>query len=98
MPKPKIHRYTSPAGGWGALEATGKALFEQKILVSGAVTLMRMNQPGGFDCPGCAWPEPKDAEPVQYCENGDKALAWEGATLRCTPEFFAKHTVSELAA
>ena len=21
-------------------------------------TLLRLNQPDGFDCPGCAWPEP----------------------------------------
>lgn len=97
MPKPDVRPYTSPAGGWGALEATGKALIEQKILLSGAVTLMRMNQPKGFDCPGCAWPEPKQAEPVQYCENGAKALAWEGTAKRCTPDFFAEHTVSELA-
>jgi molybdopterin-dependent oxidoreductase alpha subunit len=97
MPKPKIRPYKSPAGGWGALEATAKALSEQKILLSGAVTLMRMNQPAGFDCPGCAWPEPKQAELIQYCENGAKALAWEGTTKRCTPDFFARHAVSELA-
>jgi molybdopterin-dependent oxidoreductase alpha subunit len=97
VPKPQIRRYTSPAGGWGALEATGKALLEQNILVSGAVTLMRMNQPAGFDCPGCAWPEPKHGGPIQYCENGAKALAWEGTAKRCTPEFFAAHTVAELA-
>lgn len=97
MPRPRIRPYRSPAGGWGALKATGKALSEQEILLSGAVTLMRMNQPEGFDCPGCAWPEPKQAEPIQYCENGAKALAWEGTAKRCTPDFFAEHTVSELA-
>ncbi|RWL48433.1 MAG: formate dehydrogenase [Mesorhizobium sp.] len=96
MPKPRIRPYRSPAGGWGALEATAKALSKQEILLSGAATLMRMNQPQGFDCPGCAWPEPKQAEPIQYCENGVKALAWEGTAKRCTPDFFAEHTVSEL--
>ncbi len=58
MEKPTIRRYTNPAGGWGALEATGKALVEQNIPVHGGATLLRMNQPEGFDCPGCAWPDP----------------------------------------
>ncbi len=93
---PKIKAYTSPAGGWGALKATGWALAEQGIAVSGAVTLMHMNKPGGFDCSGCAWPDPKHGSPFQYCENGAKALAWEGTAKRCTPEFLAAHTVCEL--
>lgn len=97
MTKPAIRAYNSPAGGWGALEAMGKALVEQGVAVSGAATLFRMNQPEGFDCPGCAWPDPKDSGPFQYCENGAKALAWEATTKRCTPEFFAARTVTELA-
>jgi molybdopterin-dependent oxidoreductase alpha subunit len=95
--KPEVHPYTHPAGGWGALAATGRALIVQKTLVRGAATLLQMNQPTGFDCPGCAWPEPKHGEPFQFCENGAKALAWEATAKRCTPEFLAAHTVSELA-
>jgi molybdopterin-dependent oxidoreductase alpha subunit len=96
MPKPIVRRYTSPAGGWGALEATGKALKEQETLLRGGATLLRMNQPDGFDCPGCAWPDPAHTSPFEFCENGAKALAWEATSKRCTPEFFAAHTVSEL--
>ena len=58
-----------------------------------------MNQADGFDCPGCAWPDP--AEPgerssFEFCENGAKAVAWEATKKRCDPAFFAKHTVREL--
>ncbi len=93
-----IRVYREPAGGWGALKATGKALAEQGIAVSGARTLLRMNQPEGFDCPGCAWPDPKHTSSFEFCENGAKAVAWEATTARCTPEFFANHTVTELSA
>ncbi len=96
MSKSSIRPYHSPAGGWGALEATGKALATQGIAVSGAATLLHMNQPEGFDCPGCAWPDPKHTGSFEFCENGAKALAWEATAKRCTPEFFAAHTVSEL--
>ena len=96
MPKPIVRRYTSPAGGWGALEATGKALKEQQTLLRGGATLLHMNQPDGFDCPGCAWPDPAQTSPFEFCENGAKALAWEATAKRCTPAFFAAHTVSEL--
>jgi molybdopterin-dependent oxidoreductase alpha subunit len=56
-----------------------------------------MNQPLGFDCPGCAWPDPKHTSSFEFCENGGKAVAWESTAERCTPEFFEAHTVSELA-
>lgn len=95
--KPRIKSYKEPAGGWGALKALGEHLVEQGIPVKGAATLLRMNQPEGFDCPGCAWPDPKHTSSFEFCENGGKAIAWEATARRCTPEFFAEHTVSELA-
>ena len=93
-----IRPYHSPAGGWGALKAMGTALAGQDIAVSGMATLSRMNQPDGFDCPGCAWPDPKHTSSFEYCENGGKAVAWEATAKRCTPEFFAQHSVTELSA
>ena len=96
MTKPAIRSYTSPAGGWGALEATARALTEQAIPLQGSATLLRMNQPTGFDCPGCAWPDPKHTSSFEFCENGAKAVAWEATAKRCTPDFFAAHTVAEL--
>src|SRR5579871_6631887 len=92
-----IHPYHYPAGGWGALKAVSEHLIEQHIPVKGAVTLSSMNQPAGFDCPGCAWPDPKHTSSFEFCENGVKAVAWEATSMRCTPEFFAAHSVTELA-
>ncbi|MDQ0511805.1 FdhF/YdeP family oxidoreductase [Ancylobacter amanitiformis] len=95
--KKSIRRYDEPAGGWGALKALTEHLVEQEIPVKGATTLLRMNQPEGFDCPGCAWPDPKHTSSFEFCENGGKAVAWEATAKRCTPEFFAAHTVAELS-
>jgi molybdopterin-dependent oxidoreductase alpha subunit len=91
-----IHPYHHPAGGWGALKAVGEHLIEQHIPVKGAATLSCMNQPAGFDCPGCAWPDPKHTSSFEFCENGAKAVAWEATSKRCTPEFFAEHSIEEL--
>ncbi len=95
--KKAIRRYSAAAGGWGALRAVGGVLIEQDIAVKGAETLLRVNQPAGFDCPGCAWPDPKHTSSFEFCENGAKAVAWEATDKRCGPDFFAAHTVSELA-
>jgi molybdopterin-dependent oxidoreductase alpha subunit len=93
-----ISPYHHPAGGWGALKALSGHLIEQGIPVKGAATLGCMNQPEGFDCPGCAWPDPKHTSSFEFCENGAKAVAWEATARRCTPDFFADHTVTELSA
>jgi len=62
-----------------------------------AKTLTRLNQRHGFDCPGCAWPEtPGHRKPAEFCENGAKAVAEEATLRTVTPEFFARHSVSEL--
>jgi molybdopterin-dependent oxidoreductase alpha subunit len=92
-----IRPYHQPAGGWGALKALSEHLVEQGVAVKGAATLRRMNQPEGFDCPGCAWPDPKHTSSFEFCENGAKAVAWEATAKRCTPEFFAAHSVTELS-
>jgi molybdopterin-dependent oxidoreductase alpha subunit len=51
---------------------------------------------GGFDCPGCAWPDDRKGLSMDICENGIKHVAWEMTRKRATREFFADHTVSEL--
>ena len=94
--KKAIRRYSAAAGGWGALRAVGGVLIEQDIAVKGAETLLRVNQPAGFDCPGCAWPDPKHTSSFEFCENGAKAVAAEATARRAGPELFAKHTVAEL--
>jgi molybdopterin-dependent oxidoreductase alpha subunit len=65
-----------------------------------ALTLARINQTDGFDCPGCAWPEPAPGHRshAEFCENGAKAVAEEATLRRITASFFAAHPISELAA
>ena len=60
--------------------------------------LLRLNQPGGIDCMSCAWADPDEGRGiVEFCENGAKALAWEGDLDRAGPEFFARHSLVELS-
>ncbi len=92
-----IRPYTRPAGGWGALKSVAVHMLEQGIPVKGAHTLLSANQPDGFDCPGCAWPDRDHTSTFEFCENGAKAVAAESTAKRVTAEFFAKHSVSELA-
>ncbi|WP_391487233.1 FdhF/YdeP family oxidoreductase [Leclercia tamurae] len=93
---PGIHHYAGPAGGWGALKATAIAVRTQMDAFDAPATLLRTNQPDGFDCPGCAWPDKEHKSTFQFCENGAKAVTWEATTKRVTPSFFAEHTVSAL--
>ncbi|MET0281931.1 MAG: FdhF/YdeP family oxidoreductase [Steroidobacteraceae bacterium] len=94
----KVECYKGPAGGWGALNSVKNALLRQDIPIKGAKTLLSANQPDGFDCPGCAWPDRNHASTFEFCENGVKAVAAEATARRATPELFAQHTVTELAA
>ncbi|WP_166363601.1 FdhF/YdeP family oxidoreductase [Pseudomonas akapageensis] len=93
---PGVRDYDGPAGGWGALKATATAVREQMDALKAPVTLLRTNQPEGFDCPGCAWPDKESRSTFQFCENGAKAVTWEATNKRVTPEFFANHPVSTL--
>ncbi|MFK7791085.1 MAG: FdhF/YdeP family oxidoreductase [Devosiaceae bacterium] len=91
-----IRRYDAPAGGWGSLRSVAKSIKKEQRLADAAATLLKTNQPDGFDCPGCAWPDPKHTSSFEFCENGAKAVVWEATAKRVTPEFFAAHMVSEL--
>ena len=86
------------AGGVPAIIATVKAVSSEMGLVRGARTLLKINQVGGVDCPGCAWPEPDQKRShFEFCENGAKHVADEATSKRVTPEFFQKRSVAELA-
>lgn len=93
---PGIKPYDSPAGGWGALQATARAVREQMDVLEAPGLLLKTNKPDGFDCPGCAWPDKAHASTFQFCENGAKAVTWEATAKRVPPEFFAAHTVTSL--
>jgi molybdopterin-dependent oxidoreductase alpha subunit len=93
---PSFKPYTRPAGGWGSARSLRHILSQEGVLASGALTLSRQNKVDGFQCVSCAWPKPAAPLPFEFCENGAKATAWEITSRRCTPAFFAAHTVTEL--
>ncbi len=87
------------AAGVKAVAVSMKRAYEQMGVTRTALTLPLVNQRAGFDCPGCAWPESEGRRrPAEFCENGVKAVAEEATTRKVTSEFFARHSVSELAA
>ena len=99
MSKPKvpgIEDFDGPAGGWSALGSVARALKDQMAVGRETSALRKVNQPAGFDCPGCAWPDPKHTSSFEFCENGAKAVAWEATGKRATPALFAENTVSQL--
>ncbi|WP_030457765.1 FdhF/YdeP family oxidoreductase [Kitasatospora sp. NRRL B-11411] len=85
------------AAGLPAIGHTLRMAAEQMSPGRTLATLRRINQPGGFDCPGCAWPEPDKPHLAEFCENGAKAVAEEATERRITPAFFAEHPVADLA-
>ncbi len=86
------------AAGFGAVFRTMQRTMLETGPVRTARLLSRINQDGGFDCPGCAWPESGDRSFAEFCENGAKAVAHESTSLRVDPEFFRRHSVADLAA
>ena len=94
--KGHIAPYTHPAAGWGALKQVAINLVKEKVAGGKYKTLFKQNQPDGFDCPGCAWPDRQHASTFEFCENGVKAVAAEATSKRVTNAFFAQYTVAEL--
>jgi molybdopterin-dependent oxidoreductase alpha subunit len=92
------HDYHHPAAGWGAARSVGHVLESRGAPAEGVRALFVMNQEsGGFDCPGCAWPDDPTGLHLDICENGVKHVTWELTRKRADAAFFAAHTVSELA-
>ncbi len=87
------------ACGIPAITSTMYHISEELGLWKGMKTLLKLNQKNGVDCPGCAWPDPDDHRSSlgEYCENGAKAIAEEATDKKCTPEWFAKHSVQEIS-
>ncbi|MEM9597321.1 MAG: FdhF/YdeP family oxidoreductase [Acidobacteriota bacterium] len=89
---------TGAAGLKAVAVAMGHMHREGYDPISATRVLAVMNQKDGFDCPGCAWPDPDDRRSfvAEYCENGAKAMAEEATRKRCSPDFFGRHSVEEL--
>ena len=92
------HDYHHPAAGWGAARSVASVLARAGEPLEGFRALFLMNhENGGFDCPGCAWPDDPDGLRLDLCENGVKHVTWELAPAKADRDFFAAHTVAELA-
>lgn len=87
------------AAGIPAVISSVKHVFGEMDFARGWKALYKLNQKDGFDCPGCAWPDPDGhRSPIaEYCENGAKAIAEEATTKRLDAKFFARNSVIELA-
>jgi len=95
--KPVIVEPPESAAGPEAVKSVVSHLNANTGVVGGAASLLKMNQPGGFDCPGCAWPEETEhRKRLEFCENGAKAFADEATRRRVGPEFFAHYSLAEL--
>ncbi|MCO4783656.1 MAG: FdhF/YdeP family oxidoreductase [Candidatus Cloacimonetes bacterium] len=87
------------AGGLPAIFSTFKQIRAETGVIKGIQLLLKANQSCGFDCPGCAWPDPKhdDKAITEFCENGVKAIAEEASFKRVNKDFFKHYSVAELS-
>ena len=87
------------AAGLTAVGVSMKRAVEQMGVRRTAQTLLRLNQVDGFDCQGCAWPDPdpEHRHTAEFCENGAKAVTEEATLRRVGKGFFAKHSLADLA-
>ena len=84
------------AAGATAVAVSMKRAMEQMGPLRTAQTLLKLNQKDGFDCQGCAWPDPEHRHTAEFCENGAKAVTEEATLRRIGPEFFAEHSLADL--
>jgi molybdopterin-dependent oxidoreductase alpha subunit len=92
--KPKI-----TAAGIPAVLSGAKHMLHEMGPFRAMRALNALNQMDGYDCPGCAWPDPDDERSRlgEYCENGAKAIAEEATTKKLDEEFFKNNSVFELS-
>ncbi|MEU0398842.1 FdhF/YdeP family oxidoreductase [Streptomyces sp. NPDC006197] len=97
--EPAFRPYHHPAAGWGAAKSVTRFMAREGALpMDGPRAIMKMNHENtGFDCPGCAWPDDTKGLHLDICENGIKHVTWEMTRKRVGREFFAAHSVTELA-
>ncbi|WP_027686941.1 FdhF/YdeP family oxidoreductase [Rhizobium leguminosarum] len=93
---PKIKSYSGPAGGWGSAKSVAGITLKEHVALRGPKLLSTQNKPEGYMCVSCAWAKPAKTHPLEFCENGAKATAWEVTTRRADRAFFNKYTLREL--
>jgi molybdopterin-dependent oxidoreductase alpha subunit len=95
----EIDEASHAAAGATAVAVAMKRAVEQMGVARSARTLLRLNQVDGFDCQGCAWPDPdpEHRHTAEFCENGAKAVTEEATLRHLDRRFFAAHPMSDLA-
>ena len=95
---PKLSKPKNSAAGIPALISTAKYGLGNMGALGSIKNLARVNDFNGFDCPGCAWPDPdKHRSFAEFCENGAKAVADEGTRNRADINFWSQWSVSDLS-
>jgi molybdopterin-dependent oxidoreductase alpha subunit len=95
--KMKITKPREVAGGLESVKVATEHVVREVGLVEGTKVLLKLNQFNGYDCPGCAWPDPDHHRGVaEFCENGAKAVAEEATSSLCDAEFFQRHSVRDM--
>jgi molybdopterin-dependent oxidoreductase alpha subunit len=92
---PTFKAYSGPAGGWGSAKSVTEITLRERVF-EGPSLLAHQNKPEGYMCVSCAWAKPAKPHPLEFCENGAKATAWEVTAKRADRGFFDAHTLSEL--
>jgi molybdopterin-dependent oxidoreductase alpha subunit len=95
----KLTEPKETAAGIPAVLSSAKHVFSEMNVARGLKALAALNQKGGIDCPGCAWPDPDDERSgiAEYCENGAKAIAEEATTKKLDEKFFQQNSVYDLS-
>ncbi len=94
--EPRIEPYEAAAGGVAAVTTALRHTIREAGVRRGGRALLKVNQEDGFDCPSCAWPDPKKRSFVEFCENGARAVADEATRKRVDPHFFARWSIPDL--
>jgi molybdopterin-dependent oxidoreductase alpha subunit len=93
---PHLRPYEHAAGGLDAVTSSLGFTLRRAGAWRGGKALLRLNQEGGYDCPSCAWPDPKERAALEFCENGARAAADEATTRRAGPELFRQWSIAQL--
>ncbi len=99
--KIRLKKPPSTAVGMAAVKNSFVQGYSQMDWLKCSKAFLNLNQTKGFDCPSCAWPDPKPGERsaiAEYCENGAKAVAEEATEKRATPSFFQQHNIEDMMA
>ena len=95
---PKLSPPKNSAAGIPAVVSTMKYGLTNMGVINSISKLSKVNDFHGFDCPGCAWPDPDDHRSfAEFCENGAKAVSDEATKSRVDSNFWSKWSISELS-